>query len=72
MRSLKITTRCHSVRSLRSPDARSVQFSLVASVRLTIFEPLCVVRTSGSLPRLPTRITLLTLPAMTESLISKE
>src|SRR3984885_8282443 len=71
MRSLKITTRCHSVRSLRSPDARSVQFSLVASVRFTIFVPSCVVRTSGSLPRFPTRITLWTLPAMTAPYISK-
>src|ERR1700712_4089091 len=64
MRSLKMTTRCHSVFSLRSPLARSFQLSLVASARFTILLPSCVERISGSLPRLPTRITLLTLPAI--------
>ena len=61
-------TRCHSVRSLRSPDARSLQVSLVASVKLTILLPAWVVRTSGSLPRLPMRMTLFTEPAMSLSL----
>ena len=32
--------------------------------RLTILLPSCVLRTSGSRPKLPTRITLLMLPAM--------
>ena len=32
--------------------------------KLTTFPPLAKLRASGSLPRLPTRITLLTLPAM--------
>jgi hypothetical protein len=62
--------RCHSVRSLRSPDALSFQVSLVARVRLTILLPACVVRTSGSLPRLPMRMTLLIEPAMSVSLSS--
>src|ERR1700678_987875 len=66
--SLNTTTRCHSVRSLRSPDALSFQVSLVASVKLTILLPACVLWTSGSLPRLPTRMTLLTEPAMSPSL----
>jgi hypothetical protein len=46
-RDRKITTRCHSVRSLRSPDCLSFHVSLVARDRLTILVPLCVVRTSG-------------------------
>src|SRR4051795_11140431 len=62
--SLKITTRCHSVRSRASPDWRSFQRSLVATARCTIFWLFWVWRTSGSRPRLPTRITLLTLPAI--------
>src|SRR3954466_6311701 len=62
--SLKTTTRCHSVFSLRSPEFLSRQVSEVATLRLTIGRPSWVRRTSGSLPRLPTRITLLTLPAI--------
>src|SRR5215213_7614558 len=62
--SLKITTLCHSVRSLRSPEALSFQFSEVAILKLTTGSPELSRRTSGSLPRLPTRMTLFTLPAM--------
>src|SRR3954471_2829860 len=65
--SLKITTRCHSVFSLRSPVPLSRHVSDVAMLRLTIGRPSCVRRISGSLPRLPTRITLFTLPAITLS-----
>ena len=56
--SLKITRRCHSVRSLRSPDGLSFHWSLVARLKLTILPPFCVLRTSGSLPGRPIRITL--------------
>src|SRR3954469_23415643 len=62
--SLKITTRCHSVFSLRSPVALSRQLSEVATLRLAIGRPSWVRRISGSLPRFPTRITLFTLPAI--------
>src|SRR5882757_632136 len=62
--SLKITTRCHSVFSLRSPVPLSRQVSEVATLRLAIGRPSCVRRISGSLPRFPTRITLFTLPAI--------
>src|SRR5437899_5701711 len=62
--SLKITTRCHSVFSLRSPVVLSRQVSEVATLRLAIGRPSCVRRISGSLPRFPTRITLFTLPAI--------
>src|SRR4051812_43351157 len=62
--SLKITTRCHSVFSLRSPLFLSRQLSEVASDRLQTRLPSCRERTSGSRPRLPTRMTLLTLPAI--------
>src|SRR6201991_2922566 len=62
--SLKITTRCHSVFSLRSPVALSRQVSDVATLRLAIGRPSWVRRISGSLPRFPTRITLFTLPAI--------
>src|SRR5882724_6037162 len=62
--SLKITTRCHSVFSLRSPEFLSRQVSEVAMLRLAIGRPSCVRRISGSLPRFPTRITLFTLPAI--------
>src|SRR5262249_28845109 len=65
--SLKITTRCHSVFSRRSPVALSRQVSEVATLKLAIGRPSCVRLISGSLPRLPTRITLFTLPAMTLS-----
>jgi hypothetical protein len=46
-----------------------LQVSLVASDRLTTFWPFCVVRTSGSLPRFPTKITLFTLPASHQPLL---
>src|SRR6478735_9223860 len=59
-----MTTRCHSVFSLRSPVALSRQFSEVATLRLAIGRPSWVRRISGSLPRFPTRITLFTLPAI--------
>src|SRR5262245_8152001 len=59
-----MTTRCHSVRSLRSPVALSRQFSDVAILRFTMAFPSWVWRTSGSFPKLPTRITLLTEPAI--------
>ncbi|TPW00402.1 MAG: hypothetical protein USCAAHI_00156 [Beijerinckiaceae bacterium] len=62
--SLKITILCHSVRSLRSPVALSRQDSEVAREKLTMGSPAPVRRTSGSRPRLPTRMTLLTLPAI--------
>src|SRR5580658_9147138 len=62
--SLKTTTRCHSVFSFRSPLALSRQDSEVATDRFTTGSPLVMRRTSGSLPRLPTKITLLTLPAI--------
>src|SRR6267378_2615227 len=61
------TTRCHSVRSCFWP-ALSVQASLVATVKFATACPLGVYRTSGSRPRLPIRMTLLTLPAMLASL----
>src|SRR5262245_49432607 len=59
-----MTTRCHSVRSLRSPVFLSRQDSEVATRSETTRLPLWVARTSGSLPRLPTRMTLLTDPAI--------
>src|SRR5882757_7497149 len=62
--SLKITTRCHSVFSLRSPEFLSRHVSEVAMLRLASGRPSCVRRISGSLPRFPTRITLFTLPAI--------
>src|SRR5436190_8338146 len=64
MFSLKITTRCHSVRSLRSPVARSRQVSEVAIRRFATRSPEVRLRISGSAPRLPTRMTLLMLPAI--------
>src|ERR1700722_19791390 len=59
-----MTTRCHSVFSRRSPVVLSFQESEVASRKFAIGRPSWVRRISGSAPRLPTRITLLTLPAM--------
>src|SRR5215213_10356723 len=61
----KITTRCHSVFSLRSPVPLSRQVSDVAMLRLAIGRPSWVRRISGSAPRFPTKMTLLTLPAIT-------
>src|SRR5437879_2935336 len=59
-----MTTRCHSVFSRRSLVVLSRQFSEVATRRFAIGRPSCVRRISGSAPRLPTKITLLTEPAM--------
>src|ERR1700754_1549554 len=59
-----MTTRCHSVFSLRSPVPLSRQVSDVAMLRFAIGRPSWVRRISGSLPRFPTRITLFTLPAI--------
>src|SRR3954468_5375171 len=53
--------RCHSVCSFFSPSF-DVQFSVVAMLKLATDCPPGVTRTSASLPRLPTRITLFTLP----------
>src|SRR4051794_39949746 len=64
MPSLKMTTLCHSVFSLRSPEFLSRQLSDVAMRMLTTGSPEFRRRISGSAPRLPTRMTLLTLPAM--------
>src|SRR6202451_2259690 len=69
--SLKMTTRCHSVFSLRSPVVLSFQDSEVASRRFATGRPSWVRRISGSAPRLPIKITLLTLPAMTCSVRSR-
>ena len=65
--SLKITTECHSVFSLRSPVPLSFQVSDVAMRRFTTGSPFDSRRTSGSRPRLPTNITLFTLPAIAAS-----
>src|SRR5262245_21296792 len=65
--SLKTTTECHSVFSRRSPVVLSRQVSEVAMRRLAMGRPSCVRRISGSLPRLPTRMTLLTEPAIAAS-----
>src|SRR4051812_13967088 len=54
-------TRCHSVRSWRWPPL-SLKTSLVAMLRLHTGRLLGVYLSSGSAPRLPTRITLFTLP----------
>src|SRR5271167_5070597 len=55
---------CHSVRSCQLPSL-SLKRSLVARLNLATGVPCGVNFTSGSLPRLPMRITLLTLfPAM--------
>src|SRR5262249_53933442 len=48
-----------------SPVTLSRQESVVATRRLAIGRPSWVRRISGSAPRLPTRMTLFTLPAMT-------
>ena len=59
-----ITTLCHSVFSRVSPVALSRQLSLVASDRLATALPPWVWRISGSLPRLPIKMTLLMPRAM--------
>src|SRR5262245_42848609 len=66
--SLNTTTRCHSVFSFRSPEALSRQLSEVATDRLAIEEPEGICLISGSRPRLPTRITLFTDPAIVVSI----
>src|SRR6188474_2858118 len=53
--------RCHSVCSFFSPSFE-VQFSVVAMLKLATDWPPGVTRTSASLPRLPIKITLFTLP----------
>src|SRR5436309_9203591 len=62
-RRCQATMLCHSVRSCHSP-ALSLKRSLVAMLNLATAVPLGVYLTSGSFPRFPTRITLLTLFAM--------
>src|SRR5579864_8680035 len=64
-----MTTRCHSVRSLRSPEALSRHVSEVATDRFTTGSPDVMRRTSGSFPRFPTRMTLFTLPAISVSVL---
>src|SRR6266404_1895616 len=55
----QITILCHSVRFWRSPFL-SLKLSSVASEKLQTAWPAPVYRVSGSLPRRPTKITLLT------------
>src|SRR3974390_3748157 len=50
---------CHSVRSCQLPSL-SLARSVVASEKVAMVMPLGVDFTSGSLPRLPIRVTLLT------------
>src|SRR5579859_5434624 len=57
---LNTTTRCHSVRSWRSPERLSVQDSDVAMLRLAMPSPFFMVRISGSRPTFPSKMTLLT------------
>src|SRR6056297_1279315 len=64
-----MATLCHSVRSRRSPVLRSFQVSEVATRRLHTLPPFWNVRTSGSRPRFPMRITLFTDPAMAFALL---
>ncbi|MNL33151.1 hypothetical protein D3C87_1550450 [compost metagenome] len=64
-----MTTECHSVFDLRSPLLRSRQLSVVAMRRFAIGLPSWVLRISGSAPRLPMRMTLLTLPAIVFALL---
>src|SRR5947207_3239457 len=58
-----MTTLCHSVFSLRSPEFLSRQLSDVAMRMLTTGSPEFRRRISGSAPRLPTRMTLSALRA---------
>src|SRR5450631_2726944 len=58
-------TLCHSVRSCCAPDALSFHDSLVAMRMLVTVMPLGIERVSGSAPRFPTKMTLLTPRAMT-------
>lgn len=61
-----MTTWCHSVSSRRSPVALSRQLSEVAREKLAMRAPAWVRAILGSLPRWPTRMTLLT-PAMAQA-----
>src|SRR5579872_6908773 len=56
-----MTTRCHSVSSFHSPDCWSFQRREVARVKFVTATPLGVNLVSASLPRWPSRITLLML-----------
>src|SRR5207245_5498965 len=58
------TMLCHSVRSFHSPLCLSLKLSLVAMLNLATAVPCGVYFNSGSLPRVPIRMTLLTLLAM--------
>src|SRR3954451_17771565 len=60
----KITTRCHSVFSLRSPVALSRQVSEVAMLRLAIGRPSWVRRISDSLPRFQISFFFFSFPAI--------
>ena len=51
----------------RRQTAKSFQLSDVAMEKLATLSPDCMERISGSLPRLPTRMTLFTLPAIVTS-----
>src|SRR3954465_9639398 len=55
---------CHSVRSFHSPLCLSLKFSFVAMLNLVTAVPCGVYLSSGSLPRVPMRMTLFTLFAM--------
>src|SRR5436853_6801429 len=58
------TMLCHSVRSFPSPLCLSLKLSLVAMLNLVTAVPCGVYLSSGSLPSVPIRMTLLTLFAM--------
>src|SRR3954465_10561209 len=57
---------CQSVRSFHSPLCLSLKLSLVAMLNLVTAVPCGVYLSSGSLPSVPIRMTLLTLFAMGE------
>src|SRR5689334_4220088 len=61
---------CHSVRSCHSPPL-SLKRSLVARLNFATGTPLGVYLTSGSFPRFPTRITLLTLFAIERTFLQE-
>ncbi len=61
----KRTTRCHVVVSMTLPSRFLIR-SFVAMFKLATGVPACVYLISGSWPRLPSKITLFTVP-MTES-----
>src|SRR5687767_8874688 len=60
VRAFQATHRCHSVFSCFSPPGE-FHDRLVAREKVATLLPLEVVRTSGSFPRFPIRVTLLTL-----------